>query len=212
MTALDLLDYRRAVAKMYGRLRRHDVPAEDRYAAFRAAKDDLFRNHPATPLDAGQRRGFRGLAYHPPDPSWRVRAQVHEDVDPSVQKVHLGEDGPLRMRRVGWATFTLDGAPCRLAAYWLAGYGGGLFVPFRDATSGRETYGGGRYLLDTVKHADLGSEDEMRVLDFNVAYNPSCAYHPRWVCPLAPAENTLDVAVTAGEKDPAGHVPSTDAP
>jgi uncharacterized protein (DUF1684 family) len=88
-----------------------------------------------------------------------------------------------------------------LAVYWLEGYGGGLFLPFRDALAGRETYGGGRYLLDTVKGADLGTGDDGRlVLDFNYAYNPSCAYDPRWSCPLAPSENRMRIAVEAGER------------
>ncbi|HEX2293734.1 MAG TPA: DUF1684 domain-containing protein, partial [Actinomycetota bacterium] len=82
------------------------------------------------------------------------------------------------------------------------GYGGGLFLPFRDATSGRSTYGAGRYLYDTIKGADLGAEDGRLVLDFNFAYNPSCAYDPRWACPLAPPSNRLDVAVEAGERSP----------
>lgn len=212
MNALELLDYRRIVARSYAHLRQDDVPARERFAAFRAAKDELFRDHPASPLDAAQRRDFRGLPYHPHDRAWRVRADFEEEREASVREVDLGDDGLLRMRRVGWATFTLDGAACRLAVFWLAGYGGGLFLPFRDATTGRGTYGGGRYLLDTVKHADLGSEEGRLVLDFNAAYNPSCAYHPRWACPLAPPENTLDMAVTAGEKDPAGHVPGSDVP
>ena len=84
--------------------------------------------------------------------------------------------------------------------FWVLGYGGGVFLPFKDATNGPETYGGGRYLLDTIKHADLGSEDERLVLDFNYAYNPSCAYNPRWHCPLSPPENTLPVEIRAGEK------------
>ncbi len=87
--------------------------------------------------------------------------------------------------------------------YWLDAYAGGLFVPFRDATSGHETYGAGRYLLDTVKGADLGTDDGRLVLDFNFAYNPSCAYDPRWVCPLAPEPNRLDIAIGAGESSPA---------
>ena len=87
-----------------------------------------------------------------------------------------------------------------LALFWLDAYGGGVFLPFADATRGRETYGGGRYLLDTVKGADLGEEDGRLVLDFNFAYNPSCSYDPRWVCPLSPPENRLPVAVRAGEQ------------
>ena len=91
-----------------------------------------------------------------------------------------------------------------LTFYWLLGYGGGVFLPFADATSGRDTYGAGRYLLDTIKGADLGSTPEgLTVLDFNFAYNPSCAYSPRYVCPLAPPANRLPMPVTAGERTPA---------
>jgi uncharacterized protein (DUF1684 family) len=79
------------------------------------------------------------------------------------------------------------------------GYGGGVFLPFRDATNNRQTYGGGRYLYDTIKGADLGTAQGGIVLDFNYAYHPSCYYNPRWVCPLAPPQNILDFPVTAGE-------------
>ena len=92
------------------------------------------------------------------------------------------------------------GAEQPLELYWLDGYGGGLFVPFADATSGRETYGAGRYLLDTVKGADLGVSHGRLVLDFNFAYQPSCAYDPRWTCPLTPPANRFAVAVCAGER------------
>ena len=92
-----------------------------------------------------------------------------------------------------------------LTLYWVTGYGGGVFLPFLDATSGRESYGGGRYLLDTIKSADHGALPDGRViLDFNFAYNPSCYYSPRWVCPLAPRGNRLPAAVRGGEK---GHLP-----
>lgn len=84
--------------------------------------------------------------------------------------------------------------------YWLEAYGGGVFLPLADATSGHETYGGGRYLLDTVKGSDLGGEDGRLVLDFNFAYNPSCAYDPRWACPLTPPANRLGAGIRAGER------------
>ena len=100
------------------------------------------------------------------------------------------------------ATFRLHGRALALDCLWLQGYGGGLFLPFGDATNGATTYGAGRYLLDTVKGADLGCEDRELVLDFNFAYNPSCVYNPRWVCPLAPAANRLPVPVEAGERAP----------
>ena len=86
-----------------------------------------------------------------------------------------------------------------LEVLWLEEYSGGVFLPFRDATSGQTTYGGGRYLLDTAKGADLGSRGDELVLDFNFAYHPSCKYDPQWVCPLAPLGNRLQVAVDAGE-------------
>ena len=90
--------------------------------------------------------------------------------------------------------------PAHLNLYWIEGYGGGLFLPFRDATNGRVSYGGGRYLYDTIKGADLGAGSESVLLDFNFAYNPSCAYNDRWVCPLSPPENWLPQAIRAGEK------------
>ena len=106
----------------------------------------------------------------------------------------------MRFRRFGIVRFELAGRARELSLYWLDGYGGGVFLPFADATRGGETYGGGRYLLDTVKGADLGEADGRLVLDFNFAYNPSCSYDPRWVCPLSPPENRLDTAVRAGER------------
>jgi uncharacterized protein (DUF1684 family) len=89
-----------------------------------------------------------------------------------------------------------------LDLYWLETYGGGVFLPFRDATSGGETYGAGRYLLDTVKGADLGGTDSTLVVDFNFAYNPSCAWDDAWACPLSPPANRLTFEVAAGELTP----------
>lgn len=203
VTELDLLDYRRAVAEAYARLRDPSVPAHVRCRRFREEKDRLFRKHPASPLEPEQRAGFRGLTYHPFDASWRRIARLDTDVRPEVFEIALRNDGPLRIQRVGHLRFEAFGAPQRLSLFWVMGYGGGAFVPFRDATSGDSSYGGGRYLVDTIKHADLGSEDGGLVLDFNHAYNPSCAYSPRWECPLAPPENTLEVPVRAGERIPA---------
>ena len=88
-----------------------------------------------------------------------------------------------------------------MEVYWLTAYAGGLFLPFKDETSGSTTYGAGRYLLDTVKGADLGSSEGHLVFDFNFAYNPSCSYDDRWACPLAPRANHLPVEVQAGDVD-----------
>lgn len=201
MTAFDLLDYRRRVAAMYGRVRDGEGAPEARCRAFRREKDRLFREHPASPIDASRRAAFAGLAYAPYDPRWRTTATIDPDVPAGALRIDVGEDGVLILRRAARLAFAIDGRPHELTAFWLEGYGGGLFLPFRDRTSGHESYGGGRYLIDTVKHADLGDEDGMPVLDFNYAYAPSCAHDPRWVCPLAPPENELDLEVRAGEMD-----------
>jgi uncharacterized protein (DUF1684 family) len=109
----------------------------------------------------------------------------------------------LSFRRIGSVEipFPIHG-PRVLSLFWMEGYSGGLFLPFRDATSGAETYAAGRYLLDSAKSADLGGDPERGslILDFNFAYQPSCAFDPRWACPLAPPENRLDVPIRAGER------------
>ena len=201
MTAFDLLDYRRAVAALYAVARDRALPGAERCRRFREGKDRLFREHPASPLDDAARSTFTGLSYAPYDPCWHVVAQVDLDVPDDTIEVDVGQDGRLVLSRAGYLRFELGGEPRRLTAFWIGGYGGGLFVPFRDVTSGAGSYGGGRYLLDTIKHADLGSVNGGPVLDFNYAYAPSCAHHPRWVCPLSPPENRLALALRAGELD-----------
>jgi uncharacterized protein (DUF1684 family) len=170
--------------------------------AFRAARDELFRSHPQSPLPPERRGGFAGLDHFPHRPQLRVEAALEPDLAVEPLVVHTGTGEPIRLRRVGRVRPVLAGVEATLAVYWLEGYGGGLFLPFRDSLAGRETYGGGRYLLDTVKGADLGtSADGARlVLDFNYSYNPSCAYDPGWSCPLAPPENRLTMPVPAGER------------
>ena len=111
-------------------------------------------------------------------------------------------EAPYPFTRFATARFELAGAEQQLDLYWLEAYGGGVFLSFADATSGRETYSACRYLLDTVKGSDLGERDGKLVLDFNFAYNPSCAYDPRWVCPLAPPGTRLAVPVAGGERAP----------
>ena len=193
---LDLADYRRRVGDLYrlGDLR-----------AWREARDQLFRDHPQSPIE--DRRAFAGIDYFPPDPGFRVRARLLPPEGDSGELVidTGGEDGAIRYRRAGTLAFRLEGRDCTLTVLSLVAYGGGLFLPFKDATSRTETYGGGRYLFDTAKNTDgLALEIEAGstelTIDFNFAYNPSCAYSPRWACPLAPPENTLEVAVRAGER------------
>ncbi|GAC1320803.1 MAG: DUF1684 domain-containing protein [Chloroflexota bacterium] len=195
---LELLDWRRRVAALFVELR-HRTPDADTLDWFRTAKDGLFKAHPQSPLLPDERAAFTGLPYWPYDPQFRVLADFTPLHD--VGQRH-GTGSEVTFFRIGRLDFTLHDQTASLGAYWIAGYAGGLFVPFVDATSGHASYGGGRYLLDTIKSADLGSEDshDRIVLDFNYAYHPSCAYDPRWVCPLAPPDNRLRFAVEAGEK------------
>ena len=167
---------------------------------WRAARDELFARHPQSPLPADARGSFSGLPYFDYDPALRALATV-EAVEPATLEIATsGDGGAYRFTRFGRASFELDGQPLALELYWLEGYGGGIYLPFADATSGNASFGGGRYLLDTVKGADLGADGDRLVLDFNFAYNPSCAYDPRWVCPLAPPANRLPLEVRAGER------------
>lgn len=196
-----LAHWRRTVAEMYAAVRQAP-PAEQARACggFRAGRDRLFKYHPQSPLNKEQRATFSGLAYFPYDPAWRSTGILDRKVAPELFAVELPAEGLLRYMRVARVRFELHGRHGELSLFWLQGYGGGLFLPFRDATSGRASYGGGRYLYDTIKGADLGAGDQELMLDFNYAYNPSCAYNDHWVCPLAPPENTLSFAVQAGEK------------
>jgi uncharacterized protein (DUF1684 family) len=198
MDQLDLLDWKRRTFALYDAARADPDPGRAA-AAWRAGRDELFARHPQSPLPADRRAGFTGLDYFPFDPAARVTAEVAA-AEPRRHELDASVGEPMAFVRFAVARFALGGAPCELELYWLDAYGGGLFVPVADATSGAETYGAGRYLLDTVKGADLGTEDGRLVLDFNLAYNPSCAYDPRWACPLAPPANRLPIPVRAGER------------
>ena len=195
---LDLLEYRRLVSDSYADVRAGEHGAST-WSRWRTDRDELFATHPQSPLSPDAQRRFAGLPYFPYDPAWRMTATVTSLRGTAVAVEHSGA-GATPFRRFGRVEIETPVGSSSLTLYWLAGYGGGVFLPFRDATSGTSTYGGGRYLLDTVKGADLGHDGEEIVLDFNYAYHPSCAHDARWSCPLAPAENWLEVEVRAGER------------
>jgi uncharacterized protein len=199
-THLELLRYRRRTAALYAELRARGTAHPDAFTHFRAARDRLFAEHPQSPLGEAQRRRFRGLEYFPYDPALRFVLPLEPDAEPETFEVPLRDDGLLRLERFARVRFELQGTPVSLSLFWVGGYGGGVFLPFRDATNGDATYGGGRYLLDSIKGADLGEEAGGLVLDFNYAYNPSCCYDSRWECPLAPPENRLTLPIGAGER------------
>jgi uncharacterized protein (DUF1684 family) len=198
-----LWDYRSQVRALYQHVRdAHTLENTDPlevHREFCQARDQLFQSHPQSALAADQKRHFQHLEYFPYNPSLRFLLPIDLNIKPEVLEFQISE-GTVRAERFGKVQFAVSGVPCSLSLFWLLGYGGGVFLPFGDATNNHQTYGGGRYLLDTIKHADLGRIGDLVVIDFNYAYNPSCAYNPRWSCPLTPLENRLNIPVQAGEK------------
>jgi uncharacterized protein len=195
---MDVVDWRRRVFALYDAVRMSDDP-EEAHELWRIERDELMAHHPATPLLPADRLLFEGLPIAPYDAAWRFELPV-SPADPGRFEFETGTDGTVAFERIGVAEIP-DAGP--LDIWRLTSYGGGLFIPVRDALSGEPggTYGGGRYLVDTIKGADLGMDAAggTIVLDFNFAYNPSCAYDPAWACPLAPIGNVLPVAVPVGE-------------
>ena len=197
---LSLLDWRRRTAALYAAARASTDP-EAGWQTWRDGRDELFAAHPDSPLDEASRKAFEGLPFAPYDPALRFEPAL-EPAPPARLEIATAADGSVPLERIGAVTLAGVG---RLDVWWVALYGGGVFVPLRDGSAGRTTYGGGRYLLDTVKGADLGGTGDRLVVDLNLAYHPSCAYDPAWTCPLAPPGNTLGVEVAAGEYVPPGH-------
>jgi len=190
MDVLELTDYRAAVARMY----LEDTDLKE----FRARRDVLFGTHPQSAIPAGERAAFTGLRYFPPNDA----AIVEADLRPADGEIDIdtgGEDGIVHYRRAG----ILETPYGELSLWWISAYGGGLFLPVRDGTAGKGSYGGGRYLTDTVKGTHgrglLPLSDGRVRLDFNYLYNPSCAYDDAWLCPLAPPENQVSPPIEAGE-------------
>ncbi|GAB4512816.1 MAG: hypothetical protein OHK0046_12890 [Anaerolineae bacterium] len=196
---LDLLDYRRRIHAMYSVIREQQGSAAA-FAYFKQTRDDLFRHHAQSALDDAQKAAFTGLPYFDYNPAYRVTAVLDRQVEQAQFVVDLDEDGRFTYQRIGQVHFTLPSGTGTLNVYWIEGYGGGIFLPFGDATNKHTTYGAGRYLFDTIKGADLGTVGDEMILDFNFAYHPSCAYNVRWVCPLAAQENKLPFPIEAGER------------
>ena len=158
--AIDLLDWKRLVFDLYREIRATDNPTAA-WHRWRTVRDELFWHHPASPLPPETRRAFRGVPYFDYDPACRVLAELVEaPFEPLEIQTSTGD--AYDFSRFGRIAFELRGTRYELDVYWLATYGGGVFLPFTDATTGRETYRGGRYLLDTVKGADFGRDGEGR--------------------------------------------------
>jgi uncharacterized protein (DUF1684 family) len=220
---IELADWRRRISDLYAEVRA--MAATDPEAAWRRwreVRESLYRDHPQSPVPAADRGAFR--AHHwPYDPALRFELPVVSGDPPTMERgaatLGVGEGlggfagfgslllpvstgGEQSFARIGFIDVPFPVGPRRLGLYWMAGYAGGLFLPFRDATNGAETYGAGRYLLDAAKSADLGGNMALRtlILDFNFAFQPSCSFDPRWSCPLSPPENRLDIRVDVGER------------
>ncbi len=163
----------------------------------RRLKDNYFKVHPESPIPLSKREKFKGLSYYPPNRDYRLELDLHEYDEKTRIQMQVAHGEEQKYVRWGELQFILQGEECRLQVYkrdteeW-------LFVPFRDQTSGMETYGAGRYLdlqLDENKLVD-----GRWFLDFNRAYNPWCAYNESYTCPFTPQENWLDLPIRAGER------------
>lgn len=202
VTVLQTADWRQRVFGLYAqvRLAAQEVSPSYAHGLWRSGRDRLFAEHPVSPLTPPARARFRGLEIAPYDPALRCAAVVEDDGAGQVMDVATGTDGVVPFVRLG--TVAADGVG-RLAVWRLASYGGGIFLPLRDGLAGTDggSYGGGRYLLDTIKGADLGpgAAPGSLVLDFNFLYNPSCAYDEAWACPLPGPDNRTDVQLRVGE-------------
>jgi uncharacterized protein (DUF1684 family) len=225
---LQLADWRRQVAGLYAAVRRL-IPTDHAGAIelWRTTRERLYREHPQSPVPPDKRPAFQAHHY-PIDPNLRFEVAVTADeaaspspsggpaglAAPAIDfgapagatatstDVPVSAGGTMSMRRIGHVEIPLPGGVRRLGVFWMGGYAGGLFIPFRDATNGTETYAAGRYLVDSAKSADLGGDVDRGtlILDFNFAFHPSCAFDPKWACPLAPPDNRLDLPIRAGER------------
>jgi hypothetical protein len=206
LPAHQVADWRVRTFALYAAVRAAATPAEG-HGLWCRERDRMFGTHPASAVVPSQHGAFRGLRVARYDPAFRFELPLLREGAGIVRNIQTGTDGVVPFVRLG--TFDVPGLGA-LAAWRHAGYGGGIFVPFRDRTSGREggSYGAGRYLLDTIKGAFLGAREAddddapLYVLDFNFAYNPSCAYDEAWACPLPGPENRLPSDVPVGELYP----------
>jgi uncharacterized protein (DUF1684 family) len=190
---LAVADWRRRTFAAYSTVREQSNPATA-HEMWISHREHMLAEHPSSPVPPDQRSKLR-VSVAPYNPSYRFVVPMLEAA-PERREVQTGTDGRVVLERIG--RVHLDGLGS-LDVWWHAGYGGGVFLPVHDATSGATSYGGGRYVLDTIKGADLGGDESSLVVDLNFAYNPSCAYDPAWACPLPAQGNRLDVAVPVGE-------------
>lgn len=195
-----LADWRRRLAELYAAVRAEADPRAA-WDLWRKVRDDLFCHHSQSPIQLPRRLTYAGIPLYDYDPAWRFLVRWEPVLGQSDLKANGGADGAIRLKAFARTIGLARRLGQELTIYWIEGYGGGLFLPFKDATSGKETYAGGRYLLDGIKGADLGLDPDGRlIIDFNFAYHPSCCHSHSWICPLATPENHLGSKITAGER------------
>ncbi len=201
-----LADWRRQVATLYAEVRGMAATDPDiALAHWRAVRERLYREHPQSPVPIDARATFEAHHFeHEPSLRFEVTVEPAPQAEPGALALELPNSGAdaLSFERIGRIEIPFVTGARTLSVFWMAGYAGGLFIPFRDATNGTETYAAGRYLIDAAKSADLGGDPAAGTLtiDFNFAVQPSCAFDPTWACPLAPPENRLDIPIRAGER------------
>ena len=201
MTAeLELAGWRRMVSELYAAVRAAGDPQAG-HALWRRGRDELFRSHPQSPLPPGDPLRTTGLPYWPYDPRLRFEVPL-QAADGDLSLSVPASEGTIPMSRIGRMCLP-EPVDAAVDVWWLRQYAGGLFLPLRDGTAGESSYGGGRYLLDTAKGADLGDRAGRLVIDLNFLYHPSCRYSDAWLCPLAPEGNAITAPVNAGERLPA---------
>jgi uncharacterized protein (DUF1684 family) len=191
--SLDVWDWRRRTFALYAAVRDEGDPAAA-HARWTEGRNALLTEHPASPVPADLRATYPGAEVSAYDPAYRFVIPIDTAVEPETYAYETGTDGVVSFSRLGRVDL---GGLGSLDVWWLDSYGGGMFVPVRDTAP--STYGGGRYLIDTVKGADLGGDGAGLVVDLNFAYQPSCAYDSAWACPLAGPGNTLPAEVPVGE-------------
>jgi uncharacterized protein (DUF1684 family) len=193
-----LADWRLQMQSLYAVLRAFDDHAEA-WALWKARRNELLATHPCSPLSKAKKMAFRGVKVFDYDPAWRFEVDITDDKG-HMQFQDLGADGRVHFQQLGKTDGLADALGKELSVYWILGYGGGLFIPFRDATAGGQTFRTGKILVNAVMGADLGlSKAGKLILDFNFSYHPCKVWDNALDYISVPDENHISCAVRAGE-------------
>lgn len=197
--AYQLADWRLQMQSLYAVLRAFDEP-KDAWELWAARRNELFATHPSSPLGKQERRTFRGINLFAYNPALRFCVDIKEEKGP-LQYQDIGADGSAHFQQIGTTVGLKAALGKEIAVYWMLGYGGGLYVPFRDASNGKTTASGGRILVDAIKGSDLGlTPDGKLILDFNFSYHPSAVWNTLYVTPPSPDDNRFTTEILAGER------------